>query len=187
MHGLGGGGGVAHCSRFLWSVSISKALESSLQTTAFSNILPRPSEGNTFLWRTHRNATGWTVQGITTPMGRSQAGFSQDHGFMAVPHSLVSVLCIFTSCCCFLQRFTLRSAGFSLHHLLVTWQLIFLILVCFHVSLWDKDVPAFQDLKRKISAPCLNWRTPREWWYWGNSDDFSLFFHLLSPRLFPQF
>ena len=108
MHRLGGGGGVAHCSRFLWSVSISKALESSLQTTAFSNILPRPSEGNTFLWRTHRNATGWTVQGITTPMGRSQAGFSQDRGFMAVPHSLVSVLCIFTSYCCFLQRFTLR-------------------------------------------------------------------------------
>lgn len=39
--GLGVGEGVAHRSRFLGSVSVRKALGSSLQTSAFSDILPR--------------------------------------------------------------------------------------------------------------------------------------------------
>ena len=41
LQGLGVGEGVAHCSRFLGSVSVRKALGSSLQTAAFSDILAR--------------------------------------------------------------------------------------------------------------------------------------------------
>ena len=111
---------------------------------------------------------------------------SQDYSFCHT--HLESVLCIFHTMLLLLTaEVYLKTHWVRPHHLLVTWQLIFLILVRFHVSLRDKDVSAFQDLKRKISAPCSNWRTPREWWFWRNSDDFSLFFHLLSLGLFPQF
>ena len=131
-----------------------------------------------------RSGTGWL--GSHCSRGQKSRWDSQDRSFCHT--HLGSVLCIFHIMLLLLPaEVYLKTHWVRSHHLLVTWQLIFFILVRFHVSLRDKDVPAFQDLKRKISAPRSNWRTPREWWFWRNSDDFSVFFHLLSPGLFPQF
>lgn len=83
--GKGRGGG-AHCCRF-WCGSISKALGASLHPPPFLIFSLGPLKITHSSGGTHKNHTVWAAWGITAPVGRSHAGFSQDHDFMAVPRS----------------------------------------------------------------------------------------------------
>lgn len=87
MQGLGvrvGGG--AHCCRF-WCGSISKALGAPLHPPPFLIFSLGPLKITHSFGGTHKNHTVWAAWGITAAVGRSHAGFSQDHDFMAVPRS----------------------------------------------------------------------------------------------------